>query len=118
MIAQRVRKLLTASAWVVPAVIGGVVAVGVVVIANLVSNGDSSGFERHRTSPSAGASASSHPSPTAEATGPSSISLAADGLKMAQFGQPPDEVVAVLSKSLGNPDEDGIQPCENDEGVS
>ena len=81
-----------------------------VTVLNLVVNDDSDGLARHRVDAPGPASS---PPATHDAATPSTIHLEPDGLDVVDFGEPPDDVVAVLSERFGKPDEDMTQPCQN-----
>jgi len=99
-------------AWLVPALVSGAATLVAVTVLNLVLGDDSDGLDRHRISapiPASSPATTTVPGPAL--SGP--IQLQPDGLDVVDFGQPPDDVIALLSNRLGRPDEDTIQPCEN-----
>jgi hypothetical protein len=97
-----------------PALLSGLVTIGLV-LALGVATGDESGLPRQRIgSPAAADATSAVPATTAQ----QDLTLAADGLGSIDFGQPALTVVATLTTRVGPPDEDGVQPCENDATVT
>jgi hypothetical protein len=98
-------------AWLMPALASGAATLVAVTVLDLVLADDSDGFDRHRVNPSIPLSSPATTVPDAAGSGP--IQLRPDGLEVVDFGQPPDEVIALLSKRLGEPDEDKAQPCQD-----
>jgi hypothetical protein len=96
--------------WLVPALASGAATLAAIALLNHVVSDDSDGLARLRID--AAGPASSQPA-TPDAATPGTIQLEPDGLDLIDFGQPTDEVVAVLSERFGRPDEDRTQPCQD-----
>jgi hypothetical protein len=98
-------------AWLMPALVSGAATLVAVTVLNLVLGDDSDGLDRHRMNAPVPASSRATTTVSEPAvSGP--IHLQPDGLDVVAFGQPPDDVTALLSKRLGRPDEDTTQPCQ------
>ena len=98
-------------AWLVPALVSGAATLVAVTVLNLVLADDSDGLVRRRVDPPVPTSSPTTTVPDAAVSG--TIQLQPDGLDVVDFGQPADQVIALLSKRFGRPDEDAAQPCQN-----
>lgn len=98
-------------AWLMPALVSAAATLVTVTVLNLVLADDSDGLARRRTSPTIPVSSPTTTPPDAAVSG--RVRLQPDGLDVVDFGQPADEVIVLLAKLLGKPDEDAPQPCQH-----
>jgi hypothetical protein len=98
-------------AWLMPALVSAAATLVAVTVLNLVLGDDSDGLDRHRTDAPVAASSPATTGPDPAISSP--VHLQPDGLDVVDFGQPPDDVTALLSRRLGRPDEDRTQPCQD-----
>lgn len=98
-------------AWLLPALIAGAATLATVLVLDVVIDDDSGagGLARQRIASIAPISAQATTSSPSLA--PGAITLRSDGLGAVDFGDEPDDVLAVLTGALGTPDEDRAQPC-------